>query len=154
MDGGQALNSAAAAAGKVVLKGVNHQKKVFSPTYKVLKSQVDKETTKTLKRLSKGKNASVKESKLYWIMCSGDQLTENLFAHVKNHMRRLGSCGRTVVKNSATKSVQALSAAFLLRTPGLTAVLRAVKLFREDCSSGLLKVSPQKAFVDLNWLKK
>ena len=50
-----------------------------------------------------------------------------------------------VYENSMPRhNVNSLSGAYLLRRPGITSVLEALKLYRERCCNGL--VSPSEAF--------
>ena len=63
-------------------------------------------------------------------------------------MRRPGSVGLGGTGSSALKSVQAMSAAALLRQCGTQHVLRAMADYREACASDVLKPSA------LTWLYK
>ena len=144
-DGAQAFWSAGDNAGKTVLKGVNHNKKVFTPTTKVLKSTLDRHENALLKKQTKGKDACVKETKLYYILPAGDNSAESHLGHVKNQLRRAGGLGRSNVK-STRKSVQGRAAAAMLRRAGFLRVAEALRLYREACCDGTIRISPGDAF--------
>ena len=148
VDGGTALQSSSKKAGKPVLKGMNHEKHVFTPRSRLLKSELTPESVKTLKKLckaSRGKKPQVRESARFFHCVGGDNLAENLFTHTRNTMRRGNVLGRLSHSTSSQwKSVRALSSAFLLRSPGLKAVLQACACFRSDFAKGKVKgVAPK-----------
>lgn len=60
--------------------------------------------------------------------------------------RRVGNLGRNNTSVSERKNVHALSAAALHRSGGLESVLEAVKEYREDLSSGAIRLSCKEAF--------
>eukprot|EP00973_Karenia_brevis_P055447 7709518-Karenia_brevis.AAC.1 len=61
-------------------------------------------------------------------------------------MGRLGNRGRNNSKSDLSKSIQSMAAACLLRAPGIATVMHALTLYRQDCSSGIVQVSPSNAF--------
>ena len=83
-DGGKALQSAAMKAGRAVLRGVNHQRKVFTPVSKVEKEELDSRTTRMLRRHTKGKKPAVKETKKQFVLPGRDNSAEGTQGHVKS----------------------------------------------------------------------
>ena len=145
-DGGKAFHGAAEAAGRQVLKGVNHQRKIFTPASRLLKSKLDSKTTRMLRARTKGKNPSVRETALYFTLSAGDNAAEGITGHLKNTMRRLGNVGRNTSPATCKKNVQALASAALLRNAGLNSVLTALSLYRIALSRGDINLSPKDAF--------
>ena len=100
-----------------------------------------------LRRHCNGKTPAALESALYFTVVAGDQHAESCAGHVRNTMRRVANTGRVTSKQSVNaKNIQVLAAAKLLRSPGLDTRLAAVAEYRQDCSCGVLKVAPGKAF--------
>ena len=141
---------------KPVLKGVNHQAKVFTPRSKLLKSSLTPESVQTLRRLckaKKGEKPQVRETQLYFVAAGGDNLCENLFCHTKNTMRRTNTLGRLSASTASDwKAIQALASAALLRAPGFESVLKACALFRSSLAKGAVRVHPKDAFTSFPWL--
>lgn len=96
-----------------------------------------------------------KKTKDGYQVVGGDNVAESLLGHIKSAMRRTGAV-RGGPQGSKRKSVQVLSSAGLLRTPGLLRVLDAYRSYRQACCSGLVKVSPRVAWSvkDCPWLYK
>ena len=145
-DGAIAFKSAAQSAGRPVLQGVNHNQKIFTPVCRLLKSKLDARTVKMLRQRTKGTRPSVQENSRYFVMAGGDNSAEGTTGHLKNTMRRVGNLGRNNTSVSERKNVQALSAAALHRSAGFESVLEAVKEYREDLSSGVIRLSCKEAF--------
>ncbi|CAK0800901.1 unnamed protein product [Prorocentrum cordatum] len=145
-DGGKAFHGAAEAAGRQVLKGVNHQRKIFTPASRLFKSKLDSKTTRMLRARTKGKNPSVRETALYSTLSAGDNAAEGITGHLKNTMRRLGNVGRNTSPATCKKNVQALASAALLCNAGLNSVLTALSLYRIALSRGDINLSPKDAF--------
>ena len=86
-------------------------------------------------------------------MPAGDNCAESLISSIKRQMRRLGSVGGGGTGSSALKSVQAMSAAALLRQCGTQ---RDMADYREACASGLVGLRPADVLKPsaLTWLYK
>ena len=80
------------------------------------------------------------------MLVGGDNAAEGQTGHIKNTMRRLGNVGRFNSSKSASKNVQTLAAAALLRNAGFKCVLTALKQYRLACSVGTISVAPKDAF--------
>ena len=145
-DGSPASHAAAKKGGKPSLKGVSHLTKVFTPVSKLLKSTLQKDEIKMLRSNSKGKGAAVKETKLYFVLCGGDNAAESQSGHIRNTMRRVGNLGRFATKAIEKKNIQTLAAAALLRNSGYKTILDALKQYRIACSSGVVSVAPRNTF--------
>ena len=118
----------------------------FTPVCKIPKRSLDKHATKRLQKQTKGKTPAVLEKARSFTMAGGDQGAENCAGHLKNTMRRLGTVGRAnTTKGAAGKSIQSLSAARLLRLPGMSTVLQALASYRKACAKGEIKISPKNA---------
>lgn len=68
-----------------------------------------------------------------------------LSGHTKGVVRRFHNIGR-VTKSQHQKDIQALSAAALHRGCGFAKVLGAMKLYKQDCSAGVIQMDAKKAF--------
>ena len=145
-DGAIAFKSAAKAAGRPVLHGVNHNQKIFTPVCRLLKSKLDNRTVKMFRKKTKSSRPFVKENSRYFVMAGGDNSAEGTTGHLKNTMRRVGNMGRNNTTVGERKNIQALSAAALHRSGGLQSVLEAVKEYREDLSNAVIRLSCKDAF--------
>lgn len=134
----------AAASGHARLTGVSHLRKIYTPASQLQKKDLDKRTSKLLKRNSKGPRRLAREYKNHWRLAGGDNAAESLLGHVKNAGRRMQTVGRT--GSSALKEVQSLAAARLLRCPGLLTILKAYRQYREAGLKGQLQMSPSQCF--------
>ena len=87
-------------------------------------------------------------------LCRSRQTTggENRIGEIKAHMSRCGMLGRRY--SSKCKQIQILAAAALHREPGILSVLKALQLYRHDCSKAKIKIAPKDTFVpdSLTWL--
>ena len=124
-DGSPAFHSAPKRANKPSLKGVNHSLKIMTPVSKLLKSKLSKDVVTMLRSHSRGKNPTVKETKLYFVLVGGDNAAEGQTGHIKNTMRRLGNVGRFNNSQTVAKNVQGIAAAALLRHAGFKTVLHS-----------------------------
>jgi len=139
-----------------------HQKKVFTPVAKLLKSSLSAADQATLRKASQQTPPLAKETTRFFFVAAGNNLSENLTGHVKNTMRRQGTLGKgTTKKNqpavqSSKKSLQALSAAGILRKAGFSSVMSALTLYRKALTvqdESVQGVKPKEAWQSTPWLK-
>ena len=158
-DGGTAFSSSLKKTGNLCLGGVSHGRKLFTPLVKLLKSTTSAKDTAVLRAGTKGDSPFVKETPRFFFVAAGNNLCESLTGHIKNGMRRQNTLGRNSgsrkipAKQSNLKRIQSLSAAYLLRKPGVTSVMRALSLYRQAGRKGELG-PPKDAFKDAKaaWL--
>ena len=133
-DGARAWEGAARSAH---LRGVAHNKRIFTPVARVKKSSLNPSTQSWLKAKSRGscKANPVQETQRDFKFVAGDNLAECAFSAMKRTARRMNVVGAGAKKLNAP-SVIAQSSAALLRSPGVDNVLQAMKTFRLACSSG------------------
>ena len=92
-DGAKAWQSAARRAKEaLLLKGVSHQKKIFTPTTRVPKQDMHWKARKFLKRQSETKKPLTREYKKHWVLAAGDQACESQFAHIQQTNARPLEC--------------------------------------------------------------
>lgn len=153
-DGGKAFHSVARKLGKSCLKGVNHQKKVFTPLATLKKSQVDNASSKTLQRQSRGKEKMVHVSARQFKLAAGDNLAEAKFSKLKGNLRRVNGVGR-FYGSSEMKSCGALFSAHLTRSPGFLPILACLAKYRKALSNGCIRMSPREAWLPgkCSWLQ-
>lgn len=133
-----------AADGRVILTGVNHQKKIFTPASKVAKKDLKPATARFLKSKAKGPKKVAAEYKKHYRIAGGDNAAESVFGHISNMLRKTNSKGRNAKAKMRTPLAQ--SSAALLRRPGFLSVLQAHKEYREALLTGALQVSPSNAY--------
>ncbi|CAE7674500.1 unnamed protein product [Symbiodinium sp. CCMP2592] len=145
-DGGQAFKAAAGAFQKPLLPGVRHGQKLFTPTAVLRGSSCQTET----KKRTLTKNIAKKSGRDYK-MAAGDNCAEGLLGNIKTTLRRSGGIR---AQRDKLSSLRALSAAALLRQPGLRRVLQAHAAYRRALESGVLKLSPTQAYAvnSISWL--
>ena len=142
VDGARAWKGAA--AGRIVLGGVNHQTKVFTPASKVSKQKLPAKTKKFLDKQSNGKRKGARMYQRHFRLAGGDNCAEGIFGHLANIMRKTNSRGRHAKPQMRT--LQAQSSAALLRRPGFLNVLLAHAKYKEALLTGRLGVSPNQAY--------
>lgn len=144
-DGARAWKGAARSADKApLLPGVCHQKKVFTPTSRVLKKDVGSKARRFLKRQSETKKPLVREYQKHWVLAGGDQACESQFAHIQSTSKRVQGSGKRM--HDITRSLQSQSAAALLRHPGFYRVLDSHRLYRQKLMTGTLRLAPTDAY--------
>ena len=133
--------------------GVSHLEKRFTPTVKMWKSGLTAKQKAALHRVAKNKAKVVSESARQFTAAGGDQVAEARLGAVKNSMRRASLLGR-LNTTPTRKKIHVLSAAHLVRCPGLEAIMRALRNYRLACSSGQVAISRRDAFnaERLKWL--
>ncbi|CAE7488892.1 unnamed protein product, partial [Symbiodinium necroappetens] len=128
-DGARAWLAATRESDVPVLTGVNHNKKVFTPVSTLAKKDLSASATKTLKRQTGAQKGLARETKHAFEVVGGDNMAESLLGHIKQSMRRSGAV-RGGTAGSKKKTAQVLSAAALLRGPGLLKLLSGYKAYR------------------------
>ena len=142
VDGGKAWKKAA--EGRIVLRGVSHQTKIFTPASKVSKQKLPAKTKKFLEKQSNGKRKGARMYQRHFRVAGGDNCAEGIFGHLANIMRKTNSRGRHAKPQMRT--LQAQSSAALLRRPGFLNVLLAHAKYKEALLTGRLGVSPNQAY--------
>eukprot|EP00435_Cladocopium_sp_Y103_P003318 s2944_g1.t1 len=145
-DGAKAFAAAARTAKKPVLKGVQHGKRLFTPTASLQKTSLDSTTTKFLQKASGSKVAAAKNYKKKFVAAAGDNLAEGLVSNLKFTARRFNAIRGGRAQTTKNKAVVAQSSAAILRQCGLSRVLQSAKAFRQACSDGLLNMSPRECY--------
>ena len=142
----------AAAGPRLILGGVNHQKKVFTPASAVSKKGLKKPTAQFLARQSRGKKKGAASYKQHYRVAGGDHAVQGTFGMISNCLRKTNSRGRNA--KSKTRTLLAQPAATLVKRPGVNNILSANKTYREALLTGSLGLSPQQAFKleKLTWL--
>lgn len=150
VDGAKAWRGAAGS--RIVLEGVNHQKKIFTPASSVPAKVLKKPAQRFLKNQSRGATKGAKAYKSHYRVAGGDNAVEGAFGMVSNCLRKTNSRGRNAKCN--TRTLLAQSAAALVRKAGLPVVLEAYRTYRLDLASGRLGLSPMHAWdvQSLTWL--
>ena len=141
VDGAKAWKRAA--AGRILLGGVNHQTNVFTPASKVSKQKFPAKTKKFLDEQSHGQRKGAKKYQKHYCVAGGDNAAEGIFGHISNVMRKTNSRGRRA--KPPMRTLQAQSSAALLRRPGFLNVLRAHAQYKEALLTGRLGVSANHA---------
>ena len=133
-----------AADGRLILTGVNHQKKIFTPASKIAKKDLKPASARFLKSKAKGTKKVAAEYKKHFRLAGGDNAAEGVFGHISNMLRKTNSKGRNA--KAKMRTLLAQSSAALLRRPGFLSVLQAHKEYREALLTGALQVSPSNAY--------
>eukprot|EP00435_Cladocopium_sp_Y103_P055502 s2442_g18.t1 len=145
-DGAMAFASAARTAKKPVLKGVQHGKRLFTPTACLRKTSLDSKTTKFLQKASGSKVAAARNYKKKFVAAAGDNLAEGLVSNLKFTARRFNAIRGGRAQTTKAKTVVAQSSAAILRQCALSRAPQSAKAFRQACSDGLLKASPRECY--------
>ena len=144
VDGAPAWGKAAESLGLGTLKGVRHNAKIFTPTSRLQKSSLKPSLKAVLHKKAQAKTSCVKETQKDFVLPGGDNAAEGLFGHLKTALRRVQNIGRG--GGEATRTVQALAGAALVRRPGYQAILDAHSAYRRALITGVVQLSPSDAY--------
>ena len=128
-DASSSIAGAAASRGIPKMPGAKHAKEDFVAVKKVQKKNLPARVQSMLSRQSTGSHPSAVAAQKQYKVVQGDNLAEYRIGGVKNKLRKVQLKGRSAGSRSTTDM---LYAAFVLRTPGLGPVLRALKAYRRE----------------------
>ena len=132
-DASPGISSAMRKAGVLYPKGAIHQRREYCTVRVICKADIDDDTFKTLKALTKQKtkircSSMQNETDRLFKIVIGNNLAEKVNVHVKNKLRKAGLLGRA---SDWTASVNSLYAAHVLRAPAFETTLRALAQYRQ-----------------------
>ncbi|CAE7353877.1 unnamed protein product [Symbiodinium sp. CCMP2456] len=131
VDGSRALHKCAEALQVPSAHGVAHLRKVFTPLSTIPKKGLDAATLKLLRDMCAGPAPTVaKETRDSFKLTGGDNVAESLAGVTKHELRRL-SKHRGTVDRIEHRNI--LAAHWIHKNPGLSNVLRALKVHKDKC---------------------
>ncbi|CAE7526521.1 unnamed protein product, partial [Symbiodinium microadriaticum] len=124
-DGAQAWGKASKTNKRPLLKGVSHNRGIFTPIAKLDADAIDANTD----RMLRGETSMAALQDGEWAVPAGDNCAEGLLGCLKKTMRRQQTAGGGS-GSDRLRTVNALSAAFLHRDPSFNRLLAAHKSYR------------------------
>ena len=126
------------------LQRLAKQRTVMKAAAKKKMSNAAAKNTIAMKKSSVATSSSASSKSAGLLAKAGDQAAEGLIGNIKKHEQRTNMTGR-----NTDAHITALAAAWSLKHPGLTGVISAMKIYRQENQD---KRAPGEAYNNKDWM--